>query len=227
MIEDNRLLREGIKALLLKQPDVKAVDAFAESRNAILKAAKLKPDLVLLDFGLGNHNCLRAVQSLKRRFPKAHVVVMEFGPMHEDVVDLVKAGAAGFIFKEGAVNDFMRTIRLVAQGGKVLPSKTESLLSRVIEHALRTNNRKEMAKSIRLSEREREIVELIAQGMGNKEIAQKLHISTHTVKTHVHNVLEKLALHTRLEIAAYFHGLQTSETQSVLASRAGDESLVG
>ena len=205
MIEDNRLLRDGIKALLMKEPDVKAVDAFADSRNAILRAPKLKPDLVLLDFGLGNHNCLRAVQSLKKRFPKANVIVMEFGPMHEDVVDLVKAGAAGFIFKEGAVADFMSTIRSVAQGGKILPRKTESLLSRVIEHAIGSNNRRDLFASARLSKREREMVALIAQGMSNKETAQKLHISTYTAKTHVHNILEKLALHTRLEIASWVH----------------------
>jgi len=117
----------------------------------------------------------------------------------------VEAGAAGFILKSATVKEFLGTVRSVAQGEKILPpSLTGSLFSHVIENALKKGKGK-LVNAVRMTKREREIIALIADGLSNKEIAQKLNIATHTVKSHVHNIMEKLALHTRLQIAKFSH----------------------
>jgi DNA-binding NarL/FixJ family response regulator len=124
-------------------------------------------------------------------------------PTQEDVLEFVKAGASGFLLKDATLSDFLRTIRSVARGAKVLPPlMTDSLFSHVIDHAFR-NGKGHLAGAVRMTKREREIIALIAEGLPNKEIAGRLSIATYTVKSHVHNILEKLALHTRLEIAVY------------------------
>jgi Response regulator containing a CheY-like receiver domain and an HTH DNA-binding domain len=130
---------------------------------------------------------------------------MGFVPSQSDIVEFVEAGASGFILKDATVKEFLGTIRSVAQGVKVLPpSLTDSLFSHVIEFALKRGNGK-LPNAVRMTKREREIIVLIADGLSNKEIAQQLNIATHTVKSHVHNIMEKLALHTRLQIAKYTH----------------------
>jgi DNA-binding NarL/FixJ family response regulator len=126
-------------------------------------------------------------------------------PTQSDVVEFVAAGASGFILKNAQVKDFLKSIRLVAQGEKVLPpSLTDSLFSHVVDLAI-AKEKKNPSQLVRMTKREREIIVLIADGLSNKEIAQRLNIATHTVKSHVHNVMEKLALHTRLQIAKFMH----------------------
>jgi DNA-binding NarL/FixJ family response regulator len=116
----------------------------------------------------------------------------------------VKEGVAGFILKDASLKDFLQTIRTVAKGIKVLPPPlTESLFSQIVEHALKSGSSKKIVASVRMTEREQDVINLIAQGRSNKEISAKLFIAVHTVKSHVHNILEKLALHTRLELAHY------------------------
>jgi DNA-binding NarL/FixJ family response regulator len=132
---------------------------------------------------------------------------MGFIPSQSDIVEFVSAGASGFILKDASVKEFLRTVRSVAEGVKVLPpSLTDSLFSHVVELALLQGKGKvKPTAAVRMTKREREIVVLIADGLSNKEIAQRLSIATHTVKSHVHNVMEKLALHTRLQIAKFMH----------------------
>ena len=128
---------------------------------------------------------------------------MDILPNHVDVVEFVKAGGSGFILKNAPLNDWIETIKTVATGAKVLPPiLIHSLFTQIIEFAL--NSDKDIpANSIQFTHREREVVDLIAEGLSNKEIAASLHIATFTVKSHVHNILEKLALSTRLQIAAF------------------------
>jgi DNA-binding NarL/FixJ family response regulator len=133
------------------------------------------------------------------------VIVMQLLPAHEDVVDFVHAGVSGFIMKDASVGEFVATIRAVADGASVLPPRmTGSLFSHVADHAVTRGNGRAKAAT-RMTSREREVTALIAEGLGNSEIAGRLDIAAHTVKSHVHNILEKLALHTRLEVAAYAH----------------------
>jgi len=110
-----------------------------------------------------------------------------------------------------ASGDFMRTIRAVANGEKVLPGEmTDTLFSQIVDQVANGTNPSRIVKSIRMTKREREVIVLIAEGMSNKEIAQKLHISAYTVKSHVHNIHEKLALHSRVQIVNYAHAYDTS-----------------
>jgi DNA-binding NarL/FixJ family response regulator len=209
LIEDNRILREGITAILNEQAAMKVVAAFGGADNALLQARNLRPQVVLIDVGLRNQYGLRVVASLTREFPKVKVIGMGLVPSQLDIIEFVEAGASGFILKDATIEDFLRTIRSVANGTKVLPPPlTGSLFSHVIEHALKRVKGK-LTGAARMTKREREITVLIGEGLSNKEIAQRLSIAIYTVKSHVHNVLEKLALHSRVQIATYTHNEET------------------
>jgi len=205
LIEDNRLLREGIEDMLNEQMDIKAM-ASTGNGDAFEKAKKLKPHVVLLDLGLRNQNSLRVVEQIKRKFPGTEIVVMDLIPVQSDVVEFVKAGVSGFILKDATLDDFLQTIRAVAKGSKVIPPPlTDSLFSHIVEHAVQAGNVDRLIESVRMTRREQDVINLIALGHSNKEIAVDLSIAVHTVKSHVHNILEKLALHTRLELASFAH----------------------
>ena len=117
----------------------------------------------------------------------------------------MNAGVSGFILKDATFEDLVRTIRSVAQGEHVLPPQmTSTLFSQIAREAV-VRGRADAMESVRMTSREREVVDLIGEGLSNKEIAARLIIATHTVKSHVRNVMEKLTLHTRLQIAAFAH----------------------
>jgi DNA-binding NarL/FixJ family response regulator len=203
LIEDNRLLREGISVMLRKQKDIQLVTASGGRVNTILMIHKLKPNVILLDLGLRNLNSLRIVEMVKKEFRDARVIVMDLAPVQGDILQFVQAGATGFILKDATLHDFLRTIRAVAKGTKVLPPLlAESLFSQIIDHAVKDGN-KTLDDAIRMTRRERQVIGLIGEGMSNKEIGQQLRISALTIKSHIHNIMEKLALHTRLELANY------------------------
>jgi DNA-binding NarL/FixJ family response regulator len=203
LIEDNRLLREGITTTINGQPDFKVVGPSVGDHNSLQQVRKRKPDVVLMDMGLRSQNGLRVVASLRNEIPELKVIGMGLIPTQSDIVEFVQAGASGFILKDATVRDFLRTIRLVAHGEKVLPPPlTGSLFSHVVEYALK-NGKKQLRRAVRMTRREREIIALIAEGLSNKEIAERLTIATYTVKSHVHNIMEKLALHSRLQITRH------------------------
>jgi two-component system response regulator NreC len=203
LIEDNRLLRDGIALMLKGHRDIKVVAASGNGENSILKIHELKPTIILLDLGLRSQNSLHVVAMVKKEFPQAKVIVMDLAPAQADVLQFVKAGASGFILKDATLEDFLATIRSVAEGEKVLPSILNgSLFSQIIEHAI-DGGKTNINKAIRMTKREQEVIGLISEGMTNKEIAKRIRVATYTVKSHVHNIMEKLALHTRLEVANY------------------------
>jgi DNA-binding NarL/FixJ family response regulator len=205
VIEDNRLVRDGLAALLDAQPDFKVVAA-AEGANAgLLQVRETKPHVVLVDATLGNHDSHRLVESVRKEAPESRVIVMDLLPAQEDVIAFIKAGANGFIVKDATIEDFVRTIRSVAEGADVVPpALTGTLLSHIVDQAV-TRSTAAVLEAVQMTKREREITSQIAEGLSNKEIAQRLNIATYTVKSHVHNILEKLALHSRLQIAAHAH----------------------
>jgi two-component system NarL family response regulator len=189
--------------MLNDQPDIRAVSATGNG-DALEKARKVKPQVVLLDLGLRSQNSLRIAELIKKEHPKAEIVVMDLIPTQAEIAEFVQAGVAGFILKDATIDDFLHTIRSVAKGKKILPQPlTESLFSHIVEYAVRSGKADRLMKAVKLTRREHEVVDLIARGMSNKEIANELHIAVHTVKSHVHNTLEKLALHTRLELASF------------------------
>ncbi|HCV42327.1 MAG TPA: hypothetical protein DGH68_02500 [Bacteroidetes bacterium] len=204
LIEDNRLLREGLTVMLKEQPDFKVVASPGNS-HAVMQARQVKPTVILLDLGLRSQNSLRLLGILKKNAPDARVIGMDLVPVQEELVQYVEAGVSGFVLKDATFSDFLRTIRSVAKGANVLPPPLAgSLFSQIVEHATRKRKGNPFA-SVKMTTREREVVTLIAEGLSNKDIAQRLHLATDTVKSHVHNILEKLALHTRLEIARFAH----------------------
>ena len=214
LIEDNRLLRDGIASLLKKQSDMQVVAVVANGENILDLINKLKPNIILLDFGLKNLISLKVVELIKKNSQKTKIIIMDLAPLQADVFEFIRAGVSGFILKDANINELFKTIRLVYQGAQVLPPNlTGSLFSQVIEHAVNDFKPAKFAESIRLTKRERQVIELISDGNTNKDIAQILHLSTYTVKSHVHNILEKLALHTRLQIAKYVQVSESGKTE--------------
>jgi DNA-binding NarL/FixJ family response regulator len=204
LIEDNRLLRDMLAAMLKEQRDFK-VTSSPGSKDAVLKAKMLAPTVVLLDLGLRNQNSLRLLAALRKNAPKSNVIGIDLVPVQEQLVQFVEAGVCGFVLRDATFRDVLKTIRSVAKGVSVLPSLlTRPLFSQIVSHA--THERKgNPYASVRMTSREREVIALIAEGLSNKEIAQRLSLAIDTVKSHVHTILEKLALHTRLEIASFAH----------------------
>jgi DNA-binding NarL/FixJ family response regulator len=207
IIEDNRLVRESLTDVLNTLPDVRVV-ASAEADAAFL--ARTNPQVVLLDVGPDDRESLRAAAALRHEVPDAKIIVMDLVPVHEDIVDFVSAGVSGFVLKDASFDEFVGTIRSVAAGEKVLPPRlTESLFAQLAQDAAgreREPVSEPEPEDVRMTRREHEVIDLIGAGRCTKEIAQQLNIATHTVKSHVRNVMEKLALHTRLQIAAYSRG---------------------
>ncbi len=205
IIEDNRVLRDGIASMINEQPDMHVVATIGIGNNVLLKASQTKPHVILMDMGLKSFKETTVIESVKENMPEAKIIGMGFIPTQSDIIEFVEAGASGFILKSATVKEFLGTVRSVAQGEKILPpSLTGSLFSHVIENALKKGKGK-LVNAVRMTKREREIIALISDGLSNKEIAQGLNIATHTVKSHVHNIMEKLALHTRLQIAKFSH----------------------
>jgi DNA-binding NarL/FixJ family response regulator len=206
LIEDNRLLREGIAATLELEGDLEVI-ALAEDGDALeqMKKSGKSPDVVLLDLGLEKTNSLELMALLCSELPGVSIIAMDILPEQTDIVQFVEAGGSGFILKSASPQEYVDTIRAVARGEKILPAMlTGSLFTQIVESALQSG-RGIPDSAIKLTSREKQIVDLIAQGLSNKEIATRLHIATQTVKSHVHNILEKLALSSRLQIAAFAH----------------------
>jgi DNA-binding NarL/FixJ family response regulator len=203
LIEDNRFLRDGITEILRGHGGF-VVDPRDDGDDSTGQLAALRPpDVVLLDLGLEKAHSLKLMDSLRKHFPEARIIAMDIMPEKDDIVEFVKAGGAGFILKNATVDDYVKTIQAVAGGATILPGGlTKSLFTQIVESALKKGNGLP-PHAVQLTKREQEIVDLISEGMSNKEIAQQLHIATFTVKSHVHNVLEKLDLSTRLQIAAF------------------------
>jgi DNA-binding NarL/FixJ family response regulator len=213
LIEDNRLLREGISALLKKQKDMNVVTTVGNGENILALIGKLNPNIVLLDLGLRSQNSLQVVKLVKQNFQQTKIIVMDLVPLQADVFEFVQAGVSGFMLKDISVKEFLKTVRSVYKGTRVLPTNlTGSLFSQIVERAISGSKTSIITESIRMTKRERQVMEMIAEGSTNKEIAQKIHLSTYTVKSHVHNILEKLALNTRVQIAKHYHLSESYKT---------------
>jgi two-component system, NarL family, nitrate/nitrite response regulator NarL len=215
LLEDNRLLRDGISAMLKKEKDFKIDAVFGDSVKALQWISNSAPDIILLDLGLRGNSSLHFVKKLKKDFQDIKIIVMDLSPVQEDVLLFVKAGVSGFILKDATFNDFLKTIRVVITGEKVLPPHlTDSLFTQIINDALDESDNSKLIESVRMTKRERQVIDFVADGLSNKEIAQELNLSPYTIKSHIHNILEKLTLHTRVQIAKYAHTSQSYQDSS-------------
>jgi DNA-binding NarL/FixJ family response regulator len=197
------MVREGISALLDQVPEFKVVASGPSSNSSLL--LHVNPRVILLDLGLRHENSLHAATRLKYELPDARIILMDLLPSHEEILPFVNVGVAGFLMKDATLEDLINTVRNVAGGANILPPEmTGTLFTRIARDALARGHPETLA-SVRITPREREVVNLISEGLSNKEIAERLGIAPYTVRSHVHNLMEKLMLHTRLQIAAYAH----------------------
>ncbi|MDQ2931186.1 MAG: response regulator transcription factor [Gemmatimonadota bacterium] len=229
--------------MIHSEPGFEVLAASADVDEALRKVREATPDVVLIDFGLADHDSLRLTATVHQEVPAARVIVMGLLPLQENVATFVRAGASGFIMKNASFEDFFTTIRKVAAGAEVLPSAlTHSLFSQIVRNTAGAD-RAQLLESVRLTTRELQVIALLGDGLSNKEIGVRLHIAVYTVKSHVHNVLEKLALHSRLEVAAFSHnsaaggttrrgdpprrGMTVRQPGKVEARRDGADDVVG
>jgi DNA-binding NarL/FixJ family response regulator len=214
LVEDNRILRDGITVIIRGLGDF-IITALSDGGHGVIAAARrVKPHVVLLDLGLENQNSVEIMGMLKKEFPDIKIIGMGLAPAQSDIMEYVQAGADGFILKDAKVGDVVNTIQAVAAGQTVLPtSMTAPLFFQVTENAL-LKGKRNLKRLVRMTKREKEIISLIADGMSNKQIASSLNIATFTVKSHIHNILEKLQFRSRLHIASYSRAQETSNPRT-------------
>ena len=210
LIEENRLLRESISAMLNKEQGIQVISN-TDTEDILVLIDKLKPDVVLIDIELKYHNSLQLIKDILTQSKDCKIVMLDLIPSQADVLEYIQAGVLGFILKEADNIKFIKTIRKVARGLKVLPPHlTGALFSQISDQKDIKSKPALLSQLIKMTKRELEIIKLIADGSTNKEMAQILNLSPHTVKSHVHNILEKLSLHTRVQIARFYDFTKSS-----------------
>jgi DNA-binding NarL/FixJ family response regulator len=200
LADDHTLLRSGIKALLEDEPDIAIVGEAEDGREAVRLAHTLRPNLVLMDIAMPLLNGLEATRQIKREHPEIKVLVLTMYDHEEYFRQVLEAGASGYIIKRAAANELVAAIRAVYEGESVLsPAITRYLL----EDYLSGETRKDEHDPNALSPREREVLQLIAEGNTSREIAEILNLSTKTVQSHRTNLMRKLDLHDRGDLIKY------------------------
>ena len=203
IIGDNRLVREAMGALLARARDIRVVSVAPSADLSELR--HLHPGVVLLDLGGRSADSLSLARRVVEELPDSGLIVMDLFQVHEEVIEFVHSGVVGFIMRDASADDLVRTIRMVAGGGYVLPPQlTGALFTEIARNAV-SDPTAIPPEGVRMTRREAQVIALISEGLSNKAIASRLHIAPHTVKSHVRNIMEKLAVHTRLQIAAYAH----------------------
>jgi two-component system response regulator NreC len=201
LADDHKLMRSGLKALIEQQPDLAVVGEADDGRQAVALAVSLKPDLLVMDIGMPNLNGIEAAHQITQANPATAIVILS---MHSDesyVLRALKAGAKGYLLKDSAESDLIRAVHAVA-GGKSFfsPAVSKVLLDDYVRKLQRSG-----AEDIYdlLTPREREILQLIAEGKSNKDVANLLNLSVYTVETHRSNIMEKLNLRGIPELILY------------------------
>ena len=207
IVDDHGVVREGLRAYLELEPDLAVVGEARDGREAVRRAPEVRPDVILMDLLMPNMDGVEATAAIKQQLPDVHVIVLTSFVDDERVVPAIKAGATSYLLKDVAAVDLARAIRGAHAGQAQLhPEVARRLMQQV------TAPRKQDAATD-LTEREREVLGLVARGRSNKEIARELVVSERTVKGHVSNILGKLGLQDRTQAALYAvrHGLAPSE----------------
>lgn len=203
LIGSNPLTRAGLAGVLEGQPGLTVMAAAEDTYPGRFLTPGVTPEVALVSVPFDPASGPRLVDAILSASPETRVIVMDLPPDPERLVGFIQAGARGFVLKDATVDELVATIRTVADGGEVIPAGlTGAILKYVanLSSALCAANSK---NAVRLTAREREVVGLIADGLANKEIARRLNLATYTVKSHVHNVLRKLGVNSRVQIATY------------------------
>jgi len=213
LIDDNRASREGIVALIRRQPGFSVLTTSAVIEEALRTVRERRPQIVLLDLGGEDDDRLTLAGALHGESPESRVILLGLRPLHEDVESFILAGVAGFIMADATFDQFLDTVHTVARGVRVLPRQLTGPLFGQLARRRVQRLRWQAPGAAPLTAREREVAGLIVQGRCNREIAALMGIALHTVKSHVHKVLTKLAVNTRLEVAAYAQNNARCQTQ--------------
>jgi two-component system, NarL family, response regulator NreC len=201
LADDHVVLRSGLRALLERHSDLEVVGEANDGRELLQVVADVEPDVVVADLGMPNLNGIEATLQITAKHPKVNVVILT---MHSDesyVLRALKAGARGYLLKESAEADLITAIRAVSQGKAFFSPAVSALLVQDYVRQLRNKGVEDSYEL--LSAREREILQLIAEGKSNKEVANMLNLSLYTVETHRGNILQKLNLHSVPELILY------------------------
>jgi DNA-binding NarL/FixJ family response regulator len=204
VVDDHALFRRGITTVLASQENIKIMGEAADGLEAIEKAEKLAPDVILMDLNMPRCSGLEATQVLHTKMPQMNILVLTVSDNEADLFAAIKFGATGYILKNTEPEDLIQAILHIAQGGVIIsPVMATKLLSEFKD--LDTGQEKKPVKEAEanLSPREEEVLHLVSQGATNKEIADSLFISENTVKTHLRNIMDKLHLVNRSQAAAY------------------------
>jgi two-component system response regulator NreC len=201
LADDHRMMREGIRALLERQKDIEVVGEAADGREAVRLATQLSPDLVVMDVSMPLLNGIEATRQIRRDCPKVSILILTVHESEEYVAQLLAAGADGYIIKRAAGDELISAIRAVNQGEAFLyPSVARVVIE---DYVRRLKEGEGLGVQDVLTDREREVLQLIAEGYTNREIADLLHVSIKTVQNHRSKIMNKLDLHDRGELIKY------------------------
>ena len=210
IVDDHRIVRQGLQSLIEKEKDLEVVGVADNGRRALQLACKLKPDLVLMDIGMPELNGIDATRQIIEEVPGVKVIALSMHSGKQFVEGMLRAGVVGYLLKENAFEELIKALRIVCAGKKYLsPDVTDIVLRDFLNQPVG----KDVGESRDLTLREREVLQLIAEGRATKEIAERLHISVKTVESHRKNIMEKLKLHSVAELTKYAvrHGLTSIE----------------
>ncbi len=199
--DDHTIIRSGLRMLLEREPGFEVVAEASDGRQAVELAESLKPDVAVLDIGMPNLNGIEATRQIVQKLPRTRVVVLS---MHSDesyVLKALKSGARGYLLKDSAESDILNSIRAVNDGKAYFSPEISRML---VEDYMRQMQQRGVEDSYELlTPREREILQMLAEGRSNKEISSALNLSPYTVETHRGNILQKLNLHSLPELILY------------------------
>jgi DNA-binding NarL/FixJ family response regulator len=201
--DDQALFRRGLSVVLSASPDIEVVGEASDGEEAVAKAHELSPDVVLMDVRMPRLSGIEATRQIRSALPATEVLMLTVSDEEEDLYESVKAGANGYLLKEIAIEEIGAMVRAIVQHqGVISPFMTSKLLAEFRVLAKRADERVELAPP-GLTDREMQVLRLMAQSKSNRDIAKDLFISENTVKNHVRNILEKLHLHSRMEAVTY------------------------
>jgi two-component system response regulator NreC len=201
LAEDHTIVRKGLRSLLESRADIEVVGEAENGREAIDRVEELRPDVVVMDIGMPGLNGLEATRRIKKRFGDVQVLILTVHTGEEYILQILRAGASGYLVKHAAPEELISAIQAVHQGEAFLsPSISKKVLEDYVQRAGATAQRDSFD---RLTDREREVLQLIAEAYSTREIAEQLHISIKTAETHRAHLMEKLSLHSTTELTRY------------------------